>query len=100
MTPHTTLFFSTEQLTTLSMTPPRPKESAVVADSHTPDCADKGVDAEPVSNANSKAAFPGSSRVNKTSLIKTTFLVNEELVPIKIENIPGHYTLFNLVLII
>ena len=36
-------------------------------------------------------AFPGSSCVTSTSSMKCTFLVNEELVPIKIERILGHY---------
>ena len=45
-------------------------------------------------------AFPRSSRVTSTSSIVTKFLVNEELVPIKIEKIPGDYRLFNLVFII
>ena len=44
--------------------------------------------------------FPVSSRVTSTGSVVTTFLVNEELVPIKIENIPGDYRLFNLVFII
>ena len=44
--------------------------------------------------------FPGSSHVTSTGLIKCTFLVNAELVPIKIERIPGHYRLFNLFFII
>ena len=34
-------------------------------------------------------AFPGSSRVTSTGSIVCTFLVNEELVPIKIERIPS-----------
>ena len=41
--------------------------------------------------------FPGSSRVTSTGSIVCTFLVNEELVPVKIERIPGHYRLFILV---
>ena len=45
-------------------------------------------------------AFPGSSHVTSIGSIKCTFFVNEELVPIKIERIPGHYRLFNLVFII
>ena len=40
--------------------------------------------------------FSGSSRVTSTGSIVCTFLVNEELVPIKIERITGHYRLFNL----
>ena len=45
-------------------------------------------------------AYPGSSHVTSTGSIKCTFLVNEEMVPIKIEKIPGDYGLFNLVFII
>ena len=43
-------------------------------------------------------AFLGSFHVTRTGLVVTTFLVNEELVPIKIEKIPSDYRLFNLVL--
>ena len=45
-------------------------------------------------------AFPGSSHVTRIGSIVCTFLVNEQLVPIKIERIPGDYILFNLVFII
>ena len=44
-------------------------------------------------------AFPGSSHMTSTGSIVCTFLVNEELVPVKKERIPGHYRLFNLVFI-
>ena len=36
-------------------------------------------------------AFPRSSPVTSIGSIVCTFLVNEKLVPIKIERIPGHY---------
>ena len=45
-------------------------------------------------------AFLGASRVTSIGSIVTTFLVNDELVPIKIENISCDYRLFNLVFII
>ena len=57
---------------------------------------DAGLD----TNVDAEVAFPGSSRVTSTGSVVTTFLVNKELVPIKIENILGNYTLFNLVFII
>ena len=53
---------------------------------------DTTIDAEP--------EFPGSSYVTSTNSIVTTFLVNDELVPIKIEKIPGNYRLFILVFIL
>ena len=51
-------------------------------------------------NVDAEATFPGSSRVTSMGSIVTTFLVNEELVPINIEKILGNYTLFKLVFII
>ena len=51
-------------------------------------------------NADAEVAFHGSSYVTSTSSIVTTFLVNDELIPINIEKIPGNYRLFNLVFII
>ena len=59
----------------------------------TTDAAEEGVDAGLDRDVE---AFPGSSHVTSTGLIVCTFLVNEELVPIKIERILGHYRLFNL----
>ena len=103
MTPHTPCIaplFSTEQSETHSATPPRPAKSASVADQRTPDRAEEGVDAEPDSNDDVEAAFPGYSHVTSTSSIETSFLVKKELVPIELEKIPGNYTLFNLVFII
>ena len=58
------------------------------------------MDALLYTNIDAEAAFPGSSRVTSTGSVVTTFLVNEKLVPIKIERIPSHYRLFNLVIII
>ena len=63
----------------------------------TTDAVEEGVDAGLDRDVE---AFPRSSRVTSTGSIKCTFLVNEELVPIKIERIPGHYRLFNLFFII
>ena len=82
------------------MTPPRPEESAVVADRSTPDRADEGVDVDPISNVDVEATFPGSSHVTSMGSIETTFLVNADLIPINIENIQGNYTLFKLFFII
>ena len=79
------------------MTPPRPTEGATNADRPTTDVAEEGVDAGLDREVD---AFPGSSRVTSTGTVVTIFLVNEELVPIKIEKIPGDYRLFNLVFII
>ena len=98
--PHTTPMLSTEQLGTRFAIPSRPAESAAAVDRRTPDRAEEGVDVKLDSNADAEAKFPGYSRVTNTGSIKTRFLVNEELVPIKIENIPGNYRLFNLVCII
>ena len=72
----------------------RPAESAVADNRHTPDCAEEGVDAELASNADVEIAFPGFSCVTSTGSIETKNLLNEELVPIKIEKIPGNYTMF------
>ena len=44
--------------------------------------------------------FPGSSHVTSNGSVVCTFLVNEELVPIKIEKILGDYRLFNFVSIL
>jgi len=47
------------------------------------------VDAEYVDIDIVIAAFPGFSRVSSTGTLETTFLVDENLVPIKIERIPS-----------
>ena len=96
-TPHTAPLFYTKQSATCSMTPPRPREGAVDVDRPTTDVAEEGVDVELDREVD---AFPGSPHVTSTSSVVTTFLVNKELVPIKIEKIPSDYRLFNLVLII
>ena len=85
--PHTTHVLSNEQLTTCSVTPPRPTESPATGDQRTLDHADEGVDVNPASNVDVEAKFPRSSHVTSTSSIETPFLVNEELIPIKIEKI-------------
>ena len=82
------------------MTPLRPDVRAPSSGWRTLDHAEEGVDVEPSSNVDAKAAFPGSSHVTSTGSIETTFLVVEELIPIKIEKILGNYRLFNLVFII
>ena len=70
------------------------------ADRPTTDVVEEGVDVGLDTNTDVEAAFPRSSCLTSTGSIMATFLVNEELVPIKIEKIPGDYRLFNLVFII
>ena len=77
-----------------------PSMSALASDQHTLDRAEDGVDVEHASIDIVEATFLGSSRVTSAGTIQTTFLVDEELVPIKIEKIPGNYTLFKLVFVI
>ena len=79
---------STEQSATHSATPLRAAEGAADVVPPTIDAAEEGVD---VGLDRDVEAFPGSSHVTSTGSIKCTFLVNEELVPIKIERIPSHY---------
>ena len=103
MTPHTShvSLLSIEQTTTRFVTPLRPAVSAPFSDRCTPDRTEEGVDAEPASIDIVEVTFPGSSRVTNTGTIHTTFLVDEELVPIKIKKILGDYcALFKLVFII
>ena len=103
MTPRSSnvLLSLTENSSTCSSTPSRPSISAPNSDWCTPYCVEEWVDAEHASIDIGKATFPGSSRVTSTSTIHTTFLVDEEIVPIKIENISGnYYALFKLVIII
>ena len=96
-TPHTAPILSTEQSATHSMTLPREAKGETDGAPPTTDVVEEGVDAGLDRDVE---AFPRSSRVTSTGSIKCTFLVNEELVPIKIERIPGHYRLFNLFFII
>ena len=96
-TPHTASILSIEQSETCSVTSLRAAEGATDVAPPTTDAAEEGVDAGLDRDVE---AFPGSSHVTSTGSIVCTFLVNEELVPIKIERIPGHYRLFNLVFII
>ena len=91
---------STEQLATRFATSSRTKEGAVDADRPTTNTAEEGVEAGFDTNVDVEATFPGSSYVTRTSSMVCTFLVNEELVPINIERIPGHYRLFILFSII
>ena len=96
-TPHTTPILSTKQSETCSVTPSTTMEGATDVSPPTTDVVEEGMDAWLDRYVE---AFLGSSRVTSTGSIKCTFLVNEELVPIKIERTPGHYRLFNLVFII
>ena len=97
LTPHTAPILSTEQSETRSVTPPRAAEGEADGAPPTTDAVEEGVDAGLDRDVES---FPGSSHVTSNGSIVCTFLVNEELDPIKIERIPGHYILFNLVFII
>ena len=99
-TPHNAPFLSTELLTTHSTTPLRLTKGAADVDQPTIDCAEEGVEAGFDTNADVEATSLGSSRVTSTGSIVTTFLVNNEIIPIKIENISGDYRLFNLIFII
>ena len=96
-TPHTAPILSTEQSATCSTTPLRAVEGEADGAPPTTNAIEEGVDAGLDRDVE---AFPGSSHVTSTGSIKCTFLVNERLVPIKIERIPGHYRLFNLFFII
>ena len=87
-TPHTTPIFSTKQSATCSAKPLRAAKGASDASPPTTDDAEEGVD---VGLARDVKAFPGSSRVTSSGSIVCIFLVNEKLVPINIERIPGHY---------
>ena len=86
-----------EQLETCSTTLPRPAEGVGNVDQPTTYVVEEWVDAGLDREVD---AFPGSSHVTSTGSIVATFLVNEELIPIKIERILGDYRLFNLVFII
>ena len=94
-TPHTAPILSIEQSATHSATPLRAAEGAADVAPPIIDAAREGVDSGLDRDVE---AFPGSSRVTSTGSIKCTFLVNEEMLPIKIERIPSHYRLFNLFL--
>ena len=96
-TPHNAPILSTKQSETCSATPPRVAEGAVDVSPPTTDATEEGVDAGLDREVD---AFPRSSHVTGTGSIATTFLVNDELVPINIENILGDYRMFNLVFII
>ena len=96
-TPHTAPILSTEQLATCSATPSRVAEGEANGAPPTTDVVEEGVDAGIDRDVE---AFPRYSHVTSTGSIKCTFLVNEELVPINIERIPGHYRLFKLFFII
>ena len=82
------------------MTPPWTTEGAADGDQPTMSPTEEGVDAGFDTNVDAEVAFPRSYRVTSTGSIVTTFLVNDEIVPINIENIPGDYRLLNLVFII
>jgi hypothetical protein len=57
-------------------------------DQHMPECARDDVDAEH-GFAHFEACFPGSSHVTSMGTLPVTFLVNDELIPMKIEKLPG-----------
>ena len=82
------------------MTLPILAEGAADVDRPTTDPAEEGVAEGLYTNVDAEAPFTRSSHVTSTGSIVTTFLVNEELVPRKIENSLGNYRLFNLVFII
>ena len=82
-TPHTAPIFSTEQSATRFVTPLRVVEGVADVPPPITDVAEEGVDA---GLDRYVEAFPGSSRVTSTGSIVCTFLVNEELVPIKIQD--------------
>ena len=101
MTPHTSHvpLLSTEQSTTCFMTPLILDVSATATGWRTLDGTEQGVDAE-IRIENAQASFHGYSCVTNTGTLETTFLVDDNLVPIKIEKILGIYTLFNLLFVI
>ena len=99
-TPHIDPLLSTELSKIRSTTTSRLEEGAADVDRPTTDRAEEGVETRFDTNADAEATFPGYSRVTSMGSIVTTFWVNEELIPIKIENIPSNYRLFNLVFII
>ena len=75
--------------------------SAPASDRRTPNRAEEGVDAEPASINIVETTFLGPSCVTRMGTIQKIFLVDEELILIKIEKIPGnYYALFKLVFII
>jgi hypothetical protein len=53
-----------------------------------PESAQDVVDAEH-GIAHFEACFPGSSHVTSTRTLPVTFLVDNEIIPMKIEKIPG-----------
>ena len=67
--------------------------SAPAIGRHMPDRTKQGVNPK-TSNDNAQVAFLGSSCVTRTSTLEETFLVDKNLVPIKIEKMPSIYTLF------
>ena len=87
-TPHTSPILSTEKSATHSMTSPRAAEGAANVSPPTTDDEKEGVD---VGLDRDVDAFTRYSHVTSTVSIVCTFLVNEKLVPIKIERILGHY---------
>ena len=96
-TPHTAPILSTKKSATCSATPTREAKGAADVAPPTTDATEEGVDAGLDRDVE---AFPRYSYVTSTGLVNFTFLVNEELVPINIYRILGHYRLFNLVFII
>ena len=97
MTPPTSHFpfLSNENLASQSTKPLIPYVSATASNRRMLDGTKQGVNAE-ISNDNAQAAFHVSSHVTTTGTHETTFLVDDNLVPIKLKKIPSIYTLFNL----
>jgi hypothetical protein len=70
-------------------------------DEHMPECARDDVDAEH-GFAHFEACFPGSSHVTSMGTLLVTFLVNDEIIPMKIENLPRYlrcalFIMYNLI---
>jgi hypothetical protein len=54
----------------------------------TPECEGDPVDAEG-DIGNIEACFPGSSHVTSTGTLSVTFLVDDDMIPMKIQRLPG-----------
>jgi hypothetical protein len=84
-------FLSTKQSTTHRNTPQRKYVGASSTARCTEDHAEQGQGAYASKSSIdiSQEEFPGYSCVISTGIVQTTFLVDENHVPIKIEKIPG-----------
>ena len=92
-------FLFNEQLVTQSMTHLIPDVSATTSVRRILGGTEQGVDVE-ISNDNAQAAFPRYSYVSSMGTLETTFLVDDNLVLINMDNISGIYTFFNLFFVI